>query len=149
MAKFKYRMQNILEIKYKLEEQAKTEYANANEKLRIEELKLEKIYSDINRYEDEIREMNNGRIPLDILRLKWCSESIDIKKYDAEMQKLEIEKARKNVEKARLKLSEVMVDRKTHEKLRERAFEEFKTEVADQERKETDELVSYKFNKAE
>ena len=34
MAKFVYKMQNILEIKYKLEDQAKTNYANARAKLK-------------------------------------------------------------------------------------------------------------------
>ena len=32
MAKFRYRMQNILDIKFKLEDQAKMEYAAANMK---------------------------------------------------------------------------------------------------------------------
>ena len=38
-----------------------------------------------------------------------------------------------------------MVERKTYEKLKEKAFEEFKIEVNAQEKKEIDELVSYKF----
>jgi flagellar FliJ protein len=39
-----------------------------------------------------------------------------------------------------------MVDRKTHEKLKEHKFEEFKRELAVEENKEIDQLVSYKFN---
>ena len=42
-----------------------------------------------------------------------------------------------------------MVDRKTHEKLKEKAFEEFKKELEDTEKKEVDELVSFKFNKSD
>lgn len=149
MAVFVYKMQNILEIKYKLENQAKSVYAEANDKLLQEELKLEGIYADINRYEEEIREMNSGKTRLDVVRLKWCTESIEIKKLEVIKQQKAIEKAKKNLEIARTRLNEVMIDRKTHEKLKERAFEEFKIEMADQEKKEIDELVSYKFNRAD
>lgn len=146
MAKFVYKMQNILEIKYKLETQAKTAYAEANNKLIEEELKLDAIYDDINGYEEEIRKISQSE--LNITKLKWCSEAIEIKKLAAEEQKVAIEKARKQLEQARIKLNEVMVDRKTHEKLREHAFEDFKQEIADAEKKEVDELVSFKFNKS-
>lgn len=40
-----------------------------------------------------------------------------------------------------------MIERKTHEKLKENAFEEFKEELKGQEKKEVDELVSFKFKK--
>lgn len=39
-----------------------------------------------------------------------------------------------------------MVDRKTHEKLKENEFEEFKSELNSIEKKEIDELVSFKYN---
>lgn len=147
MAKFVYKMQNILEIKYKLETQAKTAYAEANNRLNDELFKLQSIYDDINKYEDEIRELNSGT--LDVRRLRWCHEAIEIKKIEAEKQKRAVDKARKGVELARIKLNEVMVDRKTHEKLREKAFEDFKAEIAEEEKKEVDELVSFSFNKSE
>ena len=41
MAKFKYRMQSILEVKKKLEEQAKNEFVAARAALNEEEDKLE------------------------------------------------------------------------------------------------------------
>lgn len=147
MAKFVYRMQNILDIKYKLENQAKTVYANSLNRLRSEELKLQCIYDDINRYEEEIR--GNSKNVINIDELKWLANAISIKKNDAERQIQVIEQAKKDVEIARAKLSEVMIDRKTHEKLREQAFEEFKQEISDAEMKEVDEIVSYNFNKAE
>lgn len=43
MAKFIYRMQNILNIKYKLEESAKQEYAEARQALAAEEQKLDAL----------------------------------------------------------------------------------------------------------
>lgn len=147
MAKFIYKMQNILDIKYKLETQAKTSYAEANERLRQEKLKLAGIYDDINRYEDEIRQKSKDVINIE--DLKWCSNAIEIKKLEAERQKKNVDKAVRELELARIRLNEVMVDRKTHEKLKDRAFDDFKQELSDSEKKEVDELVSFQYNKSE
>ena len=45
MAKFTYRMQNILDIKIKLENQAKIAYATASRQLADEQEKLQKNWS--------------------------------------------------------------------------------------------------------
>ena len=47
MAKFVYRMQNILEIKYKIESQAKSHYSNMQAKLNEEQEKLEASFSSM------------------------------------------------------------------------------------------------------
>ena len=57
--------------------------------------------------------------------------------------------AEKNVEAARKHLNEVMTERKTHERLKEKAFENFKQELQYMENKEIDELVSYSFHEGE
>ena len=43
---------------------------------------------------------------------------------------------------------EAMKERKTFEKLKEKAFEEFKLEIEAQEKKEVDELTSFRFGSA-
>lgn len=144
MAKFIYRMQNILEIKYKLETQAKSVYAEANAKLNREELKLKQIYDDINKYQNEIRQQENK--VLNVSDLKWCCNAIEIKKKAAIEQQKAISNAKRELELARIKLKEVMIERKTHEKLKEKAFDEFKKDLQATEKKEIDELVSFKFN---
>ena len=42
-----------------------------------------------------------------------------------------------------------MIERKTHEKLKEKAFDEFKKEIEKEESKAVDELVSFTHNHAE
>ena len=59
---------------------------------------------------------------------------------------VEVRVAQKNVEMARARLNDVMKDRKTHEKLREHAFEDFLYELSDHEKNEIDELVSYQYS---
>jgi len=44
------------------------------------------------------------------------------------------------------KLTEAVQDRKIHEKLKEKAFDEFKLELNAQEVKEIDETVSFNYN---
>lgn len=147
MATFRYKMQNILDLKEKLETQAKTEFAEQSAKLREEELKLSRIYDDIKVYEEKIRSMNEQK--LDILELKQCNNGIKIKKQQAKAQKRNIALAQKNLDIARGKLNQVMIDRKTQEILKDKAFEEFKRELEVAESKEVDEVVSFKYNKFE
>ena len=54
--------------------------------------------------------------------------------------------AEKNVDIARGRLNKVMVERKTQEVLKEKAFEEFVKELNESEKKEVDELVSFTYN---
>jgi len=145
MAKFIYKMQNILEIKYKLESQAKTNYANARAKLNQEQEKLKQLTDKLVYYEDEMRQLMSAT--LDILEIKFCKSAIEKTKYDIKQQILQVTVAERNLEQARIKLFEIMNDRKVHEKLKENAFEDFKKELNVQESKEIDELVSYTFGK--
>ena len=47
MGKFKYSMQNILDIKIKLETQAKNEFSEANRAYLIEKEKLEELFKKL------------------------------------------------------------------------------------------------------
>jgi flagellar protein FliJ len=146
MAKFIYKMQNILEIKYKLESQAKTNYANARARLTEEQEKLKKLTDKQLEYENEMRQLMSAK--LDIPEIKFCKSAIEKMRYNIKQQILQITVAERNLEQARIKLYEIMNDRKVHEKLKENAFEDFVKELNAQESKEIDELVSYTFGKA-
>ena len=69
MAKFAYRMQSILDIKYKLEEQEKTAYGIANQRLQEENRKLQQLMLRRMEYEKRagwarsmyVRSMKTGR----------------------------------------------------------------------------------------
>lgn len=141
MAKFAYRMQNILDIKVKMENQEKIAYGMANAKLREEQEKLQAILMRRAGYENRAKELIKGQ--LNIQDIRDCRRAIDTMKTYQRLQTMNVHAAEKNVEIARARLNQVMVERKTHEKLREKAFEEFKHEIAQAESKEIDELVSY------
>ena len=61
-------------------------------------------------------------------------------------QAVRLRTAQRNLDKAREKLNEAVADRKVHEKLKEKAFEEFKAELNNEEKKEIDQLVSFTYN---
>lgn len=143
MAKFIFKMENILKVKRKLENQAQSAYALALAKVQEEEEKLQQLSSRKTGYEKKLAE--NMLEFLQIQEIKRLEDAVELMKDRILEQKVVLENAKIQAERARVKLQEAMVERKTYEKLKEKAFEAFKLEVNAQEKKEVDELVSYKF----
>lgn len=144
MAKFIFRLENILQIKYKIEEQCKVEFGIAMEQLYLAIEKLEQMYARQSMYEQQLTELvSKGTRAIDI---KEVSDSIEVIKISIISCKAEVAKREQAVELAREKLNNAMQERKTFEKLKENEFEKFKQEVNAQEMKDVDELVSYKFS---
>lgn len=144
MAKFKYRMQNILDIKVKLESQAKIAYGIANQKYLAEQQKLQELIIRRTGYEKALKDLMTGT--LDVQKVAHARADVNTMKTLVRRQMIVVHKAELELNEARQKLNEIMVERKTHEKLRERAFEKFKEEIKESESKEIDELVSFTYN---
>lgn len=143
MAKFQYRMQSILNIKLKMEEQAKMQFAQAQAKLNEEEARLHSLVIRKEQYEGELKETLQKK--LDLLKIEELQNAVmRMEEYIVE-QKKEVDKAARQVEKERKKLTEAMIERKSHEKLKENAFEQFMQELNSAEGKEVDELTSYTY----
>ncbi len=141
MAKFFYRMQNILNIKYKLEEQAKQEFSQAQNRYIQEQEKLELLRLRKNNCMQEMRELANEK--LNVIELERCNQSLSIFDEMISAQKEVVFRAMAEMDRARTKLNEIMQERKTHEKLKEHQFEAFLQELNAEEMKEIDQLVSY------
>jgi len=123
MAKFVFKMQNILAVKEKLESQAKAEYGLEISKLREEEqkkilLEQKKLY-----YEQQLTECLHDT--LDMPRIKQYEQAVEDMKICIREQQHIIKQQEEKVAKARKKLDDAMKERKTYEKLKERAFLEF------------------------
>ncbi|MBQ2705494.1 MAG: flagellar export protein FliJ [Agathobacter sp.] len=144
MAKFKYRMQNILDIKMKLESQAKIAYGVANQKYLTEQQKLQEIVLRRNNYEQAWKECMTGTI--DVRQVSHARANVNTMKTLMRRQMMEVHKAELELEDARRALNEIIKERKTHEKLKEKAFEEFKAQLNAEESKEIDQLVSYTYS---
>ena len=95
-------------------------------------------------YENEAKQSAMNRV--NIASIKQSNESMAVMKELMTQQAVRIRIAQKNLDRARDKLNLAMQERKIYEKLREKAFEEFKQELNAQEKKEIDELVSFNYN---
>ncbi len=141
MARFKYRMQSILDIKAKMEEQARMEFAAARIRLTEEEEKLQELSDRKLAYEDQGRTLRKDS--LKVMEIMENRDAIAIMEEYILLQREEVKRAEELLEKAREKLRTAMQESKTQEKLKEKAFQEFMKEENAREAKEVDELVSY------
>jgi len=211
MARFIFSMQNILNMKEKLEEQAKNNFAQANRSLQeallmqkqcenrleagkqtLKEAMLENLkVGQIRRREDDV-EIFRMYLRQQIIVVKQKEKEVEVarehlneamkerKTFEKLKEKIQFNQHTKNskpyhnnhkhnqyrnnfasctficrhliflilikeVEVAREHLNEAMKERKTFEKLKEKAFEKFVAEENQKEQKEVDELVSYRY----
>ncbi len=143
MARFRYSLQSILDIKKKMETQAKQEFSAAKNALDDEEERLTALKDRKGYYETESEELRKG--PLDFLAMEVNRRSLLVMDDFIDTQDKEVKRAEKNLERARTALTNVMMERKTHETLREKAFENFLQEENRAESKMVDELTSYTY----
>lgn len=146
MAKFIFKMENILSIKYKLEEQAKAEYRIEIAKLREEEYKLSALKQKKEEYQQKLLEEVSGKLLIN--KIKLLENSVENIKYNIKIQMVIVKRQEEQVEIAQQKLDNAVKERKIYEKLKEKAFENFKAELNAEEQKEVDELVSFRFGSA-
>ena len=129
-------------MKEKLEEQAKNEYSQANMRLHEAEDEEERLRQREADAEEDLK--NILAESLDVMEIKKKEDAVEILKVYVKEQHLVVIQRARDVEIAREKLNEAMKERKTFEKLREHAFEDFVKEQNLAEQKEVDELVSYR-----
>ena len=147
MAKFFYRMQNILDIKYKLEEQAKQEYMAVRVRLNEAVAELDGLKQRKNSYMDMYMQLVSEK--LDVLEIEECKNAILVMDEYIYNQEQVVRKIERELEVAAQKMNVAMQERKIHEKLKENQFEEFLQELNQEEMKEIDQLVSYQYNNKE
>lgn len=91
MGKFKYSMQNILDIKIKLETQAKNEFSEANRAYLIEKEKLEELFKKRAVYEAALKEQLSGS--LNISEINICKKNINSLKSAIRTQLMNVKKS--------------------------------------------------------
>ena len=146
MARFAYRMQSILDLKYKTEGQARMAFSNALRAVREEEDRLNALYERRARYVEDGKEMRSrsgGGGGLPVMDILMNDDYIARMEDLIEVQKAAVKRAEEALEIEREKLNQEVQERKMQERLRERAFEEYLAEEKAQEAKELDERSSF------
>ncbi|MCT4688225.1 flagellar export protein FliJ [Vallitalea sp.] len=145
MAKFQFRLQNILSIKEKFEEQKRMELSNANQLLEIEEKRLTQFITLRDNNNNLYKKMVSNRVAVKDIR-----DFGERNKYYTNVvleQNITVTKANNRVELIRDELKEALIEKKMYEKLKENAYEEYYKEECKEEQKHLDEIVSYKYRK--
>ena len=143
MAKFVFSMQNILNMKEKLEDQEKNNFAQAN--LRLQEAVAEQEELEQRLAEAKKKLQQEVSDALDVRTIRSREDAVEILRMYVRQQILVVKQREMEVDVAREHLNEAMKERKTFEKLREKALEAFLAEENLREQKEVDELVSYRY----
>lgn len=143
MAVFRFRMQSILDMKEKMEQQSKNEFAQAQKELLEEEEEMQKL----RRKEELLYEegMRLRQSTIEIQEILDNKKAIEHVKGLIEQQRLAVVMAEKKVDAATKRMMDARVQTKTYEKLREKAMAEYQMEENKKENKEVDELNSYRF----
>lgn len=145
LAKFRYSLQSILNIKLKMETQAKQDFSAAQNALWEEQERLEALERRKAEYERMAGKLRTGN-----LRIRDIEDNKNaillMGQYIVEQQE-QVAAAERRVEAAREALAEVMKERKAHETLKEKAFEAFLQEENKLESKAVDELTSYTYGR--
>lgn len=144
MPRFQFRLQQFLGIKEQIENQKEIEYATALRTLEEERQKL----ADFRRRKDETVEKLRGSVAKKIspFEIRRYNNNIERLKQQITMQEERVAAAEEFAEHKRQELVQAMKERKTLETVKENAREEFLKEVDLAERKQVDELVSFKYS---
>ena len=126
-----------------METQAKQHFGEAKRNLDLEEEVLNTLLMKKEEIERHAVEILTGDLDMrDIEDSQMSRIIIDQKIAD---QKIRIKRAEEALERARQELEEAVKERKTHEKLKEKQFEEFLQEENRAESKSIDELTTYTY----
>ncbi|MBP5151639.1 MAG: flagellar export protein FliJ [Lachnospiraceae bacterium] len=147
MARFQFRMQSVLNLKIRLEEQQKNAFAAAKKRLDDEIEKLSALYKRKEFYEEEGRRMRDDALSVQDL-IDNGTAIVRMKEYiDAQTEKVML--CEQELEAERIKMVEMMQERKTYERLREKAFEQFLEDEKHEEGVINDEHNSYVYGTKE
>jgi len=152
MAKFIFRLQSVLNLREKLETQKELEYAQALKRLEEERAKERALVEWKQNCMEHLAKMVSGGgdssdLRLDPEEIRRYNEFVEVLKERIATQKKAVHAAEQFAEIKRKELVEAMRDRKTIERLRENAFEEYREDEKRDEQKMVDETVSYKYAK--
>lgn len=145
MAKFIFRLQAVLNYKNQLESNLKNKLGQAVKRVENEKKRLNEIIKAKDEYyENYIKETKEG-VTVEIIR-GYNNYYSSLKKR-IEFQKKTINDLQKTVDIIRARMIKVMQEKKMIEKLKEKAFEEFKKEQLIIEQNTSEEIYSYKYIK--
>lgn len=138
MENFKFRLQRVLDIKIKNEEESKIKYSKAQNEKRVVEKELDDLKQMYKKYENEIDVEDHISRIITFNYLNSLSNNINIKSN-------ELSKKEELLNEARVNLLNKQIERKSLEKLKENKFNLHKKKEELKEKATNDEFGMYSF----
>lgn len=145
MMKFKYDLQNILNLKEKMEEQKKMALKNAHQHLEVQKDKLNHLHDQLDASNGSFRDSVCHTIK--VREIRTLNHMNQYMQTCIKEQNTVVEQATYEVENKRVALTEALMEKKMYEKLKANAYESYKVAFNKEEQKKLDEIVSYKYCK--
>lgn len=143
MSGFNFRLQTLLDLKLRLEDNLKNELGKAIKNL---EEQKELLCRQENKLDEQIsharEEASKG---ITVAKLREYNMYMSFLKQQIQMSEENVKNARKTADKYRERLARALQERRALEKLKERKYEEFLKEQLKHEQVLNDEITSYKF----
>lgn len=142
MPRFQFRLQKFLSVKEQIENQKELEYANA---LRVLEEEKRKLAEFIQHKDETVQKLRSSvERSISPYEIRRFNNNIERLKQQISTQKERVTAAEEFVEQKRQELVQAMKERKALEIVKENAREEHLIEEDRAERKQIDELISFK-----
>ena len=142
MAIFRFRLATLLHVKEQLEKSAKNELGLAVVKLEEERRLLAALDQELASIGEDLSAAVTGQI--DPERIRGLKAFLGARRAVREKQQDAVKEAARTVDTIRDRVVTLMQERKVLEKLREKAWEQFRVEGLAQEQRQADELVTYR-----
>jgi len=139
---YKFSLEKVLEWRTDKEKDKARELAIIQRRLHEEEEKLEGLLNRLSQAKREIQSYKN------IQKLQQQRLYIDQIEEEIERKKIEIEEITKRFDKSREELLAAQKDRKVMEKLKEKDFQSYKTQIQKKEQKQLDEAAILRYRQA-
>lgn len=141
MAGFNFKLERVLNYKETLENEKKSKFAQAKQKLAKEESLLDDYYKHKNLI---VKEKNSVSNKIKAGELVLYNSYIDTINKRIENQKIIVTRTKGELEKAKDEMINAVKEKKIFEKLKENKYEEYIYQLGKEEEKIIDSLVSYK-----
>lgn len=144
MAKFLYKMQSVLNIKEKQEEEQKMLFVESKNKYEKELFALDEISKTINDLRKDLDISGGSSLAASELKEMYNTFNLYLDNYKRQIEV--VDQAKLNFENAKESMKEATIERKAQDKLKEKAFISFIVEENKKEQKIIDELSIRYYN---
>lgn len=147
MIRFQFRLQRVLELRKRKEEEKERELAHLKKMLNEAEEFLEELKTESAKISDTIGHLHeNDQHSLDVAELMRYYNYLERMQYEIRSQIDAIETIIVNINRKRAELIEASKERQIIEKLKENKYKKFKTYVDQWENRFIDEMGTVNFN---